>query len=257
MAKTAVKKVTVKKTAAKDWVFNRNGQAMTDSQTVAFVFKKEHKQVLRDIRNVLKTADEAFGKQNFIASTYTTEQNKQAPKYLLTEDGFSLLVMGYTGTAAMKFKVEYITCFRKMKEELHMQLPGAVKQYLALTENERAIQFFQQRLELDNSKKELKQARPKAKFHDEFVNAGGLQTVNQVAKVLGTGVIRFYAWLRAEGLVQENNVPYQVYLDKGYFKLKEHLKKDSYTAGVTTTLFTPKGVSWIANRYLKAGCPAN
>lgn len=239
-----------------DWVFADKGQVFTDTLTVALVFDKEHKTVLRDIRNLLKSSEE-FGKNNFVPSAYTSEQNKELPKYLLTEDGFTLLVMGYTGQTALKFKIEYIKRFRQMKEELTAKLPGAVKQYLSLTENERAIKFFQQRIALDTAKKDLKEAEPKVIFHDNFVDASGLQSVSEVAKVLGSGRRRFYSWLRTSGILQLDNKPYQQHINRGYFELKEHIRKEGRDAGVTTTLVTPKGVSWLAKRYLEAGCPAN
>jgi anti-repressor protein len=254
--KQLVVKTSRQEVLQKDWVFADKGEVFTDTLTVALVFGKEHKAVLRDVRNLLKTADE-FGQRNFVPFTYFSEQNKELPKYLLTEDGFTLLVMGYTGSTALQFKIEYIKRFRQMKEELTAKLPGSVKQYLALSENERAIQFFQQRLALDGAKKELKDAKPKVEFHDKFVETEGLQTVNEVSKVLGSGLVRFYGWLRDEEIVQQNNKPYQKYINRGYFQLKEHVDKNGYKNSVTTTLVTPKGVSWLAKRYLEAGCPAN
>ena len=249
-------KVSRKEVLSKDWVFNDKGEVFTDTLTVALVFEKEHKSVLRDVRNLLKQADE-FGQHNFVPFTYMSEQNKELPKYLLTEDGFTLLVMGYTGASALKYKIEYIKRFRQMKEELTNRLPGAVQGYLALSENERAIKFFQQRLSLEKHKKVLKKAKPKIAFHDNFVKATGLQTVNEVSKVLGSGTIRFYDWMREEEIVQKDNKPYQQYINQGYFELKEYLDKKGHKTAVTTTLVTPKGVSWLAKRYLEAGCPAN
>lgn len=246
-----------KEVLAKDWVFNDKGEVFTDTLTVALVFDKEHKSVLRDVRNLLKQSEE-FGQHNFVPFSYVSEQNKELPKYLLTEDGFTLLVMGYTGASAMKYKIEYIKRFRQMKEELTAKLPGAVQQYLALSDNERAIKFFQQRLSLEKHRKALKRAKPKVLFHDNFVAANGLQTVNEVSKVLGSGTIRFFGWLRDEEIVQKNNKPYQQYINQGYFELKEHYnKKEDRKVAVTTTLVTPKGVSWLAKRYMEAGCPAN
>lgn len=252
-----VKKASRKEVLAKDWVFSDKGEVFTDTLTVALVFDKEHKSVLRDVRNLLKSADE-FGEHNFVPFTYFSEQNKELPKYLLTEDGFTLLVMGYTGASAMKYKIEYIKRFRQMKEELTAKLPKLAQQYLELSENERAIKFFQQRVSLDKHKKALKKAKPKIAFHDNFVKSNGLQTINEVSKVLGSGTIRFYGWLREEGIVQLDNKPYQIYINNGYFELKEHInKRDGQKTGVTTTLVTSKGVSWLAKRYLEAGCPAN
>jgi anti-repressor protein len=253
----AVKAPSRKEVLAKEWVFSDKGEVFTDTQTVALVFGKEHKAVLRDVRNLLKNAEE-FGEHNFVPFTYMSEQNKELPKYLLTEDGFTLLVMGYTGANAMKYKIEYIKRFRQMKEELTAKLPKLAQQYLELSENERAIKFFQQRVSLDKHKKALKKAKPKVLFHDNFVAAQGLQTINEVSKVLGSGTVRFYEWLREEGIVQRDNKPYQQFINAGYFELKEHYnQRTGYKLAVTTTLVTPKGVSWLAKRYMEAGCPAN
>nr|WP_240321933.1 Rha family transcriptional regulator [Pasteurella multocida] len=38
--------------------------------------------------------------------------------YLMTQDGFTLLVMGFTGKKAMQFKEQYIKEFNEMKKRL-------------------------------------------------------------------------------------------------------------------------------------------
>ena len=55
----------------------------------------------------------------FIESKYQHPQNKQWYKeYLLTRDGFSLLVMGFTGKEALQWKLQYIEAFNKMEEQI-------------------------------------------------------------------------------------------------------------------------------------------
>lgn len=51
-------------------------------------------------------------------SSYINAQNKKQPMYLVTRDGFTLLVMGYTGEKAMKFKEAYIKQFNAMEKSL-------------------------------------------------------------------------------------------------------------------------------------------
>ena len=86
------------------------------SLDVAETFGKEHKHVLRDIRE-LECSNE-FRQSNFGQSEYLNEQNHRQPMYYITRDGFTLLVMGYTGEKAMKFKEAYIRQFNAMEKAL-------------------------------------------------------------------------------------------------------------------------------------------
>ena len=89
---------------------------ITTSLKVAEVFEKEHARVLRDIREL--PCSEDFRNGNFAESSYINSQNKKQPMYQITKDGFVLLVMGYTGEKAMKFKEDYINAFNTMENEL-------------------------------------------------------------------------------------------------------------------------------------------
>ena len=89
---------------------------ITTSLQVAEVFEKEHARVLRDIREL--SCSEDFRNGNFAKSSYINSQNKKQPMYQIAKDGFALLVMGYTGEKAMKFKEDYIKAFNKMENEL-------------------------------------------------------------------------------------------------------------------------------------------
>lgn len=92
------------------------GNEVTTSLIVAEVFKKEHSKVLRDIENL--SCSEEFRAANFGVSSYITSQNKQLPMYEMTKDGFTFLVMGYTGKAAAKFKEDFINAFNTMEKQL-------------------------------------------------------------------------------------------------------------------------------------------
>lgn len=94
-------------------LYEKNGQPFCDSLQVAETFNKQHNTVLRDIRELGCSDD--FRLYNFVQSSYRNEQNKKQPKYLLTKDGFTLLVMGYTGKKAMAFKEAYIVRFNQME----------------------------------------------------------------------------------------------------------------------------------------------
>ena len=114
-----------------------NDTARVDSLFVASAFEKNHKEVLRDIRRI--TADDSglsdeFRQRNFAPSYYHNKQNKKQPCYYLTRDGFTMLVMGYTGAKAMKFKEMYIKRFNEMEQFIKC-LVSARQEFPLLTEN--------------------------------------------------------------------------------------------------------------------------
>lgn len=94
------------------------GRPATTSLKIAECFGKEHKNVLADIRNLLAECPEEFGRLNFQPSSYTNEQGKTQPMYIVFFDGFMLLVMGYTGKKALQMKLAYIEAFNAMREKL-------------------------------------------------------------------------------------------------------------------------------------------
>ena len=80
---------------------NKAEMTVVSSLDVAETFGKDHKNILRDIRQ-LECSDE-FRRLNFEQSEYLNEQNHKQPMYYMTRDGFTILVMGYTGEKAMRF----------------------------------------------------------------------------------------------------------------------------------------------------------
>ena len=78
--------------------FGREERAICTSLDVAETFGKEHKNVLRDIRELGCSAE--FNRLNFEPISYTDSMNRQQEAVVMTRDGFTLLVMGYTGNLA-------------------------------------------------------------------------------------------------------------------------------------------------------------
>lgn len=97
-----------------------NDQTMTSSLLVAKEFGKEHNKVMRDINNL--ACSQEFRAANFGESSYVSEQGKEFPMFTMTKDGFSFLVMGYTGKKAAQFKEAYINAFNKMESEIRSSI---------------------------------------------------------------------------------------------------------------------------------------
>jgi Rha family phage regulatory protein len=100
-----------------------DGKAVTTSRKVAEVFEKQHKDVLRSIREL--EIPEDFGQRNFAPSEYEATNNLgktvKYPEYLITKDGFLFLVTGFTGKKAAEFKIAFINAFNAMEEKLKAQ----------------------------------------------------------------------------------------------------------------------------------------
>lgn len=88
---------------------------VVSSRQVADDFGKEHKNVLRSITEILAAQKSAT---KFFYETTYENRGKQYPEFLMNRDGFSLLVMGFTGEAALGWKIKYITAFNEMEKEL-------------------------------------------------------------------------------------------------------------------------------------------
>lgn len=77
-----------------DLVTVLNDQLVTDSLQVAEHFGKQHKDVLKAIENLV--AQNCAAKSFFFEATHEN-RGKQYKMYYMNRDGFSLLVMGFTG----------------------------------------------------------------------------------------------------------------------------------------------------------------
>ena len=97
---------------------NKEEKIIVSSLDVAETFNKEHKNVLRDIKELSSNLSSTEFDKMFYEDTYKAGNGKKNPMYLMNKDGFTLLVMGYTGPKAMKFKLDYIKQFNAMREML-------------------------------------------------------------------------------------------------------------------------------------------
>lgn len=108
-------------------VTSYNGVLVADSLEVADRFGKRHADVLRTIDGLItevatqNCVTNAEPESYFIPSEYQN-RGKNYKKYLLTRDGFSLLVMGFTGPAALHWKLLYIEAFNKMEQALRSNI---------------------------------------------------------------------------------------------------------------------------------------
>lgn len=99
-------------------ITDNKGTFVVTSRQVAEDFEKRHDNVLRDIENLISENSILRSQNYFIESHYKViGNNKKYKEYLLTKDGFSLLVMGFTGPKALDWKLKYIQAFNKLENK--------------------------------------------------------------------------------------------------------------------------------------------
>lgn len=111
---------------------------------------------------------------------------------------------------------------------------------------EKAEKLLIQNNELQLANREMK---PKAEFFDAVAGSKKAMSMEEVAKVLsypGVGRNKLFEILRNQNILQKDNIPYQKYIDSGYFRVIEQ----KYNAGDEVrinikTLVFQKGVDFI------------
>lgn len=97
-----------------------DGKPMALSVDVARHFGKLHKNVLRDIEALACSKD--FCRLNFEPTSREVRGpnggGRMERAIRMTRDGFTMLVMGFTGPKAARFKEAYIAAFNRMAEAL-------------------------------------------------------------------------------------------------------------------------------------------
>lgn len=205
-------------------------QAITDSRNVAEVFGKEH-------RNVLRAIDDLKGgllnfEQTFKEATMPDSQGKAQRVYLMNRDGFTLLAMGFTGKAAMEWKVKYLEAFNKMEAALQSD------DYIVA----RAQQILSKRLE--DQQRQIEEMKPKADYFDALVDHKLNLSFTDTAKEIGVRRSNFIEWLKNNKYIFKDQKgewkPYQRRLEQGLFEVKEYTGRYNEHSG-TQTVVTPKG----------------
>lgn len=126
----------------KQFIQIKDHKTITTSETVAKVFGKQHKHVMRDIREILETGDDDFNQSNFGLVEYIDKKGEKRPMFEMTKDGFMLLVMGYKTKKAMAIKISYIKAFNYMAEQMSQSGLTLLEQYYqAIGEHKAEKQF--------------------------------------------------------------------------------------------------------------------
>lgn len=234
-----------------------NGEVTANSREVAERFEKRHSDVLEKI---VKLEGEIQPTENsaryFQASEYVDLKGETRKEYLLTRDGFSLIVMGFTGKKALEWKLKYIEAFNKMEEVIKDQTIKALPQ----TYKEALIQLLENVEKNELLLAENERLEPLAKFAEQVTESSNAIDIGDFSKIVKSEVIdlgrnKLFEWLRNQKILMSDNVPYQKYIDNDWFKVIELTKENSYgTKCFTKTLITGRGQVQIVKKLREKFC---
>lgn len=229
---------------------NQQGQNVTTSLLIAEIFGKNHKEVLRDIKNL--DCPEDFNRRNFALISYLDSMNREQKAYEMTKDGFSFLVMGYTGAKAATFKVDFINEFNKREEMLksddYILFRASQIQEKKILVLESELSKKQQVLEIQAG--QIKELAPKAEYTEKVLLSAETYATTRIAQELGLSAISLNKKLhemRVQRKVDGQWVLYAQYLSENYAKSHTvpYPKTDGTTGTNTTTVWTEKGRKFI------------
>lgn len=155
-------------------VLIQNGKSVTNSLLVANKFNKRHTHVLDAIKNIINSAENSA--QFYVSSTYYDNIGRGLPMFVMDRDGFSLLVMGFTGKEAMKFKIDFIRAFNEMESKLKLTLPKEPEELLL-----QSVQLMiEQKKRLAAVETKVNELEAKTLTRPEYFTVVGYCTLNKI-----------------------------------------------------------------------------
>lgn len=96
-------------------IFEKGNDAWVSSRNIAKLFDKNHQHVMEAVREqIFPFVSEEFSRSNFRQSNYKDSRGKKQPEYEFNRKAFTMVVMGFKGEKAMRFKEAYIEAFETM-----------------------------------------------------------------------------------------------------------------------------------------------
>ena len=213
-------------------------QIWTTSLQIAEVFEKEHKHILAKIDEL---PQDDFRRTNFRLTERKAKfgaVERSERYFLVSKDGFTLLAMSFNGERFYKFKVAYINAFNAMADALR-------NKFKAPTNYREALEFaLRQQEQIEALEAQRLADMPKLIFAEAVEASATSALIGDFVKTLcdsevRVGRNRVFKWLRDEKYLMTDNLPYQKWVEAGYFEVIPQIivtpkgNKEKFTTRIT------------------------
>ena len=181
---------------------------------------------------------------------------------IINESGFYSLVLSSKLPGAKRIKrwvtAEVLPTIRKTGGYVN-DADKFVNTYLPFADEPTKNLFKIQFEYINKLNDRIRRDEPKVKFADHVSGTVNLIDMNDMAKLcadhgIRIGRTRLFAWLRSKRILMAGNIPYQKYIERGYFKVKERVfMSDGFMKSYRQTYITGKGQQYILTRLIKEG----
>jgi anti-repressor protein len=232
-------------------------ERMTSLQ-IAEEIGKEHKNVLRDIRNMEASWVKVNGRR-FELVDYIDAKGEKRPCYSLTKIECLYIATKYNDEARAKLVLRWEMLEKAHQVQIQKALPKSFSEALRMLADETEKN---ERLALENKEKQkvIAEQQPKVLFADSILASKTSCLIGELAKILTQngykiGQNKLFKWLRGNGYLcsrgEQYNLPQQKYVDCGLFEIKKSTHSENEVLITTsTTKVTPKGQQYFVNKFL-------
>ncbi|WP_250538680.1 Rha family transcriptional regulator [Caballeronia sp. INML3B] len=211
------------------------------SREIAELCGKRHDNVMRDIRLMLIDLHGVDGVLKFEDTQINQQNDQRYPIFRLPKRETLILVSGYSVVMRARIidrwqELEVRAAQPVVNLDDPAFLRGALLQY-----TERVIALEQK----------VAEQAPAVEFARAIRDTSDAISIGQMSAVLGIGRNRFFARLRADHILMADNLPYQIYKDRGYFRVIESVWIDDAKEPHPTfkTLVTGRGQVFLQRKY--------
>lgn len=157
-------------------VYLNNNEAVCDSLLVAEKFRKRHADVIEKIEKIIFEDSTENSVKCYNPTFYKDSTGKQNKMYCMNRDGFTFLVMGFTGKKANEWKWNYINAFNSMEAILRERSTEA---WLETRQQGKLIR----KTETDTIKRLVEYAKKQGSTHADMLYTTYSKLANKMAGI--------------------------------------------------------------------------
>ena len=173
----------------------------------------------------------------------TVSNGNHTKEFAITIDFAKELSMLSRTEKGKKARLYFIKCEKKLMNKF--SIPQTYSEALLLASN--------QAKQIEEQNKQLEEQKPKVEFFDQVTDSKDAVDMKECAKILNMGIgrNRLFEFLRSRAILDRKNLPYQIFIDKGYFRTVEtsYTKPDGTNCINIKTVVYQKGMDYIRKIY--------